>query len=421
MRCRNCQRTIPASVRFCAYCGTATTGGTGGFGAWVATHRIQTITGVAAFAAVGLLAVILLVGGNGNAPLPPPTETPVPAAMPIPTIAPTPEPTPTLEPPPEPTPTLEPPPELTPTLEPPPEPTPTLEPPPLLVDYGGWKLDCPGCPVIILDTKEPEVIGSNGLRPGDAVRVVGCTRVQTTVSHRYVFEATDGHYSGVGVFDPEAYPGVLPGLSCFEMLSEYRETDQYAISVQFVDGKWEYELIQGEAAKEETGPEWEPAGTLREFAISEWAGISEAEYAVVVRARTDPGYAPPPSTPTPEPTPALTPVPGGTPLVAVFLDVPPSHNGEDAVQFQLRFSEPVSTSYKVLRDIAIQAVNGTVLESKRVDKRNDLWMVTVEPDGVENMIIRLSAPPDCGDAAAVCTRSGKALKNSPWASIPYRK
>ena len=129
----------------------------------------------------------------------------------------------------------------------------------------------------------------------------------------------------------------------------------------------------------------------------------------------------PASRPTPTPAPTPETLPGDSPLIAAFAGVPASHNGRDAIQFQLLFSEPVSTSYKVLRDIAIQAVNGTVLESKRVDKRNDLWMVTVEPDGVENMIIRLSAPPDCGDAAAVCTRSGKALKNSPWASIPYRK
>ena len=126
-----------------------------------------------------------------------------------------------------------------------------------------------------------------------------------------------------------------------------------------------------------------------------------------------------PSTSTPVPT--LPPMPSGAPLISAFLDVPASHNGETAIQFRLRFSEPVSTSYRVLRDAAIQAVNGTVLESKRVDKRNDLWMVTVEPEGAKDMVITLTAPPDCGDDAAVCTGLGKALSNSPVARVPYRR
>ena len=129
----------------------------------------------------------------------------------------------------------------------------------------------------------------------------------------------------------------------------------------------------------------------------------------------------PASTPTPMSVLIPAPVPDGVPLVAAFLDVPASHNGGDAIQFQLLFTEPVSTSYKVLRDAAIQAVNGTVKESKRVDKRNDLWMVTVEPEGAKDMVITLTAPPDCGDDAAVCTGSGKALSNSPIVRVPYRR
>ena len=70
-----------------------------------------------------------------------------------------------------------------------------------------------------------------------------------------------------------------------------------------------------------------------------------------------------------------------SPLGAEFENVPASHNGEDAIRFQLRFTDPVSTSYKTLRDIAIQAENGTVVESRRVNGRNDLWEITVAPDG----------------------------------------
>ena len=128
--------------------------------------------------------------------------------------------------------------------------------------------------------------------------------------------------------------------------------------------------------------------------------------------------------PTHTPTPTLAPTPRPTlpdqsPLTAEFRDVPASHNGRDAIQFQLLFTEPVSVSYKTLRDVAIQAENGTVLESKRVDKRSDLWLVTVEPEGDRNVVISLTGPVDCADAAAVCTKGGKALANSPTVSVRY--
>ena len=134
----------------------------------------------------------------------------------------------------------------------------------------------------------------------------------------------------------------------------------------------------------------------------------------------------PTTTPMREPTPTLTlaptseAVPGEQPLMATFAEVPASHNGSDAIQFRLLFAEPVVISYKVLQDVAIQATNGTVRESRRVDGRSDLWVVTVEPDGARDMEITLTAPPDCEDAAAVCARSGKLLANSPVVRVPYR-
>ena len=128
-------------------------------------------------------------------------------------------------------------------------------------------------------------------------------------------------------------------------------------------------------------------------------------------------------TPTPTSTPALTPetVLGESPLIAAFAEVPASHNGRDSVQFQLLFTEPVSTSYKILRDIAIQVENGSVRQSKRVNKRNDLWMVTVEPEGNLDMVIQLTAPAGCDDAASVCTKGGKALANSPMVLVRYEQ
>ena len=132
-------------------------------------------------------------------------------------------------------------------------------------------------------------------------------------------------------------------------------------------------------------------------------------------------------TPTPQPTPTPTapppprPQPVNQPLTAKFIGVPPSHDGEDAIGFRLQFTEPVSTSYKTLRDVAIRAENGTVLESKRVDKRSDLWMITVEPEGEEDMVITLTTPVDCANTAAVCTERGKALANTPMVLVRYQR
>ena len=82
MRCRNCQLVIPASAKFCAYCGTATApappppapqpaGLLGRIGSYVAAHKVQTF-GAAAFAAIGLFAIVLLLSRIGGDEPPPP-------------------------------------------------------------------------------------------------------------------------------------------------------------------------------------------------------------------------------------------------------------------------------------------------------------------------------------------------------------
>ncbi|MYE39674.1 MAG: trypsin-like serine protease [Chloroflexi bacterium] len=112
MRCRNCQRTIPATVKFCAYCGTGTAapapppppaaplpppstvppqpGIPERITAWVGAHRVQTMGVIAV--AVGLLAAALLIsrtGGDEPAPLsaPPVQPTSAPAAA-VPVVPP---------------------------------------------------------------------------------------------------------------------------------------------------------------------------------------------------------------------------------------------------------------------------------------------------------------------------------------------
>ena len=98
------------------------------------------------------------------------------------------------------------------------------------------------------------------------------------------------------------------------MRGEYRETGQYSINLQYVDGQWEYELTQGEPPQGTGEPEWESAGLLSEFTVTDWADLSIDDYAAVLVARSDLAQAAkisgaPIPTATQEPTPTATPAP----------------------------------------------------------------------------------------------------------------
>ena len=106
------------------------------------------------------------------------------------------------------------------------------------------------------------------------------------------------------------------------------------------------------------------------------------------------------------------------PLTANFTGEPASHDGSTIFDLNLSFSENVTTSYKVLRDQALSASNGTVLKCHRVDGRNDLWKVHIEPASNDDITVTLSSPSsDCDDDDAVCTADDKLLSNAPTKTI----
>ena len=91
MRCRNCNRTIPPTAKFCVYCGTATLvpvvtpGGAGsaqGLRAYVAAHKFRTLVFVFV-AAAGLFALTLVLAGLGNSPPQNAVATPEPTSTPL--------------------------------------------------------------------------------------------------------------------------------------------------------------------------------------------------------------------------------------------------------------------------------------------------------------------------------------------------
>ena len=108
----------------------------------------------------------------------------------------------------------------------------------------------------------------------------------------------------------------------------------------------------------------------------------------------------------------------GTPLTAEFQEAPESHNGTDAFTFRIAFSEPISTSYVVVRDHALEVTGGTVAAAGRVDGRSDLWWVRVQPDSDADVTIALPADRACDTQGAVCTADEKVLTNRPELAVP---
>ncbi len=97
------------------------------------------------------------------------------------------------------------------------------------------------------------------------------------------------------------------------------------------------------------------------------------------------------------------------PLTADFVQKPYEHDGETAFTLRIAFSEGIAIGYRRFRDQAVSATGGRVTKAKRVDRRKDLWEVTVEPDTNEAVTLTLAGGRTCGTAGAVCTGDGRAL------------
>ena len=109
------------------------------------------------------------------------------------------------------------------------------------------------------------------------------------------------------------------------------------------------------------------------------------------------------------PTAAVAAAP--TPLTAEIGHEPASHNGTDAFTFRIAFSEDIAIKYRTFRDHSLKATGGSVTKAKRVNKRKDLWEVTVEPDSNAGVTVVLPITEDCAAQGAVCTSGGKMLSN----------
>ena len=96
-------------------------------------------------------------------------------------------------------------------------------------------------------------------------------------------------------------------------------------------------------------------------------------------------------------------------LTASFVQAPYEHDGETAFTLRIAFSEGISIGFRTFRDQSVSVSGGSVTNAKRVDRRKDLWKVTVKPGSRGDVTVTLAGGRACGTAGAVCTGDGRAL------------
>ena len=106
-------------------------------------------------------------------------------------------------------------------------------------------------------------------------------------------------------------------------------------------------------------------------------------------------------------------------LTARFENVPDSHDGSSAFEFEVHFSEvPKDLSYTTVRDGLFDVSNGRVTRARRLTRGSNLaFVVTVEPTAQANIGIAVRATESCDAAQAVCAAGGRTLSAGPSVTV----
>ena len=105
------------------------------------------------------------------------------------------------------------------------------------------------------------------------------------------------------------------------------------------------------------------------------------------------------------------------PLTATFEAVPAEHDGSSTFTFRVRFNLEPRVGYQVLRDESFDVTGGTVKKARRVNGRNDLREIHVEPSGMGDITVTLAGGRACGTEGAICTADDKVLSNTETATV----
>ena len=105
-------------------------------------------------------------------------------------------------------------------------------------------------------------------------------------------------------------------------------------------------------------------------------------------------------------------------LTARFESMPATHDGSNAFNFEIQFSEEIAMSYVNMRDDVLDVSGGTVTGARRLVSGSNLgWEITVEPSSNADVSISLSPTTDCNADSAVCTEDRRALSSSLSATV----
>ena len=106
------------------------------------------------------------------------------------------------------------------------------------------------------------------------------------------------------------------------------------------------------------------------------------------------------------------------PLTASFVDVPEAHDGERAFTLRIAFSEALSwMNGRRLREDVVAVAGGGATKASRVNRRRDLWKLTVEPHSPADVTVTLAAGAACGTPAAICASDGRSLSETISATV----
>ncbi|WP_419863186.1 S8 family serine peptidase [Candidatus Poriferisodalis sp.] len=106
------------------------------------------------------------------------------------------------------------------------------------------------------------------------------------------------------------------------------------------------------------------------------------------------------------------------PPIAYFDRVPRVHNGAKPFTLRLEFDRELPITATTLMDHALTMTGGAVTGVSRVSAGStQIWSITVQPDGPDDITIALPAGTACDQPGAVCTADGVSLHNSAQATV----
>ena len=98
------------------------------------------------------------------------------------------------------------------------------------------------------------------------------------------------------------------------------------------------------------------------------------------------------------------------PLTATIESAPDSHDGSSSFEVRIRFSERLKNG--TLGGKVVRVTNGDNTASSRVDGDDEVWKITIEPDGDDDVIIKLAAGDDTGCVSGLaCTSDSRPLSH----------